>query len=107
MGSFARGNDVKLWCRSTGYPQARTFSLRAYGHENARHMAEQVARRGNYFYSSWVDAGAPAPLDFADLAEHYNEGEEFRAWLQLQPVGSPTYREGTKLSQIVPMPVLS
>ena len=103
VGSYARGNDVKLWCRSTGFAAGRTFSLRAYGHENARVLAEQVARRGNYFYSRWIEAGAPTPYSFDEVAENYDEGEDFAGWLQAQLVGSKTYKEALKISQMVPM----
>ena len=81
--------------------------MRAYGHENARQLAEQVARRGNYFYSRWVEAGAPAPYSFDEVAENYDEGEDFTGWLQAQQVGSQTYKEALKVSQMVPVQIVS
>ena len=103
IGSFARGAEVKLWCRGTGFPASKTYSIRAYGHISARAMAEQVAKRGNYFYQMWLDAGAPAPYSFDECVVDFDEGFEFKSWMLCQQINSKTYREALKIQQMIPL----
>ena len=75
--SIAKDKSVAEWCSLTHFPARKSFSTNAYGHESARRLAEEVVRRGDFFYGSWIDAGSPIPFDFNPLVADYTVADEF------------------------------
>ena len=93
---------MNLWCSSSGFPRPRSFALKRYGNEGSKMLAEEVARRGNYFMNLWIADGSPAPYSFIEAAEMYSESAAFIEWLQGQPLQSPCYVEALQIRKITP-----
>ena len=54
----------------------------------ARHLAEEMSRRGSYFMHAWVSAGTPAPFSFRPLLGGYKAPDDFKSWCEDLPVTS-------------------
>ena len=50
IGAFARGAEATTWCIATLWPRQRSFYFTKYSMFGARQLAEEVCRRGSYFF---------------------------------------------------------
>ena len=105
FGSYAKDKSIALWCQKVQFPERKSFSVNRYGFSNARVLAEEVVRRGDYFLGGWVDAGSPVPFDFTALAVAYEPIDEFVQWFDDLPLDSWSSKAAFGLSDLTPMPV--
>ena len=68
----------------------------------ARHLAEEVCRKGNYFMNCWVKARSPNVFCFKDVIGAYPENFEFIDWLTEQPLDSACFSAGVGVRALVP-----
>ena len=106
FGSYAKDKSVEKWCDMTRFPERKSFAVRRYGLSNARRLAEEVMRRGDYFLGGWVDAGSPVPFDFMDLAEGYKMSDVYEPWFEDLPLDSWSSKAAFEVRDLIPMPVL-
>ena len=102
IGAFARGAESATWCTACAWPRQRTFHFSRYSQQGARHLAEEICRRGNYFMNRWVEAGSPHPFCFKDVAEAYPDNFEWIVWLSEQPIESACFAAGMGVRGLIP-----
>ena len=106
FGAYAKDKAVAAFCQSVGWPERRSYAVRLHGGVlNSRMLAEEVARKGNYFFQCWTDAGSPAPFSFRDLKQAYVSPAEYTEWFELQPVASAQFRAAHEIFELCPLDV--
>ena len=103
-----KDKQVSLWCKSVGWPPApgqRNFAVSKFGMENARMLAEELCRKGNFFLGSWVDEGSPDGFSFGPLCGAYTELQEYTEWLEGLPLNSASLKAAFVLRGLVPLDV--
>ena len=73
---------------------------------NARMLAEEVVRRGDFFFGQWVDAGSPALFDFSPLVATYRLSPEWQDWLDDLVLSSASSQAAFSVMELVPLPLL-
>ena len=73
---------------------------------NSRLLAEEVVRRGDYFFGAWVDAGLPAPYDFDPLVSAYRSTAGYEQWFDDLPLDSWSSKAALAIREVVPLPLL-
>ena len=106
FGCYAKGKSVSQWCERTRFPERKSYAVNKYGMINAWRLAEEMVRRGDYFFSGWVDAGSPVPFDFTPLAQKYRPDEEYSLWFDDLPLSSPTSQAAFEIRDTAPFPLL-
>jgi len=104
--SIAKDKSIATWCEKTLFPERKSFSTNRYGHHNARMLAEEVVRRGDYFLGAWVDAGSPLPYDFQPLVPAYRAPAEFHEWLDELPLNSVSSKAAFMVMGLIPQTLL-
>jgi len=75
----AQGDVLKQWCDHYYYPERRIWYDLIHTRDRCLMFAEEFARRGEFFFYQWFDAGRPSDFVYNE-EEHiavYNGGEEF------------------------------
>jgi hypothetical protein len=104
--SIAKDKSIAKWCEKTLFPERKSFSTRLYGHLNARMLAEEVLRRGKYFFGAWVDAGSEVPYDYNPLVAGYRSSVEYEQWFEDLPLNSASVKAAFEIWEMVPYPLL-
>ena len=73
---------------------------------NSRMLAEEVVRRGDFFFGAWVDAGSPESYDFHPLAAAYRSTAEYEQWFDDLPLDSWSSKAGSAIGDLVPLPLV-
>ena len=68
-------------------------------------LAEEVARKGNYFLAAWEAAGSPAPWNFEHLKAGYCSTRAYEAWFDDLPLNSESSMAAFAIRDMCPMPV--
>ena len=105
FGSYAKDKSIASWCEKAQFPERKSFSVNRYGFSNARVLAEEVVRRGDYFLAGWVDAGSPVPFDFTELGVAYQPPAEYEQWFDDLPLDSWSSKAAFGLRELSPMPL--
>ena len=105
FGSYAKDKSVSKWCDKTGFPVRKSFATNHYGNANARMLAEEVQRRGNYFFSAWVTADCIVPFDFAAAAAVYSAPQEYHTWFDALPMASYSSQAAFQITNLVLRPM--
>ena len=108
VGVAPKDKSTQLWASAIGWPPKpghRSFAVATYSMHGARMLSEELCRRSNFFISSWVAAGSPAPFSFQDLAAAYQQAPEFRAWLDDLPLNSDCAKAALVIGDLIPLPV--
>ena len=69
-------------------------------------LAEEVVRRGDYFFGAWLDAGSPVPYDYNPLVPAYRAPAEFQEWLDDLPLHSFSSKAAFMVMELIPLPLL-
>lgn len=104
--SMAKDKSIAGWCEKTTFPARKSYSTNLYGPQNARMLAEEVVRRGDYFFSAWIEAGSPVPFDCFPLALGYKSTSEYCEWFDMLPLSEPSWKAAYEIQQMVPLPLL-
>ena len=107
FGSYAIDKSVEKWCDQTGFPARKSFSTNKLGHANARMLAEEVVRRGDHFFTAWVEADCVLPFDFTAAAAVYSPPPEYHMWFDELPMNSFSSQAGFEISALVPRPMVA
>ena len=112
FGSYAKDKSIAKWCDKTwwdktGFPASKSFSVSKYGFANARNLAEEVIRRGDYFLGAWIDAGRTVPLDFSDLRAGCTSPPECQEWFEDLPLKSHSSNAAFDVGELAPCPIIS
>ena len=110
IGSYPKDKSTSLWCSAVGWPPPagqKSFSVAKFGMMGARHLAEEMSRRGSYFMHAWVSAGAPAPFSFSPLLGGYKAPDDYTNWFEDLPVTSECCKAAMVIMDLCPndMPV--
>ena len=106
FGSYAKDKSVALWCEKTRFPVQKTFAVKKFGMTNSRRLAEEVVRRGDYFFCGWVEAGSAVPFDFRPLAQAYRPHEDYSLWFDELDLASHSSQAAFALMELMPHPLL-
>ena len=100
---FARSH-VEPWCHVYSWPRQRGFMHSKYGVDDATFLAEEWARRSEYFYVRWLENGASNDYTFTqeDVAL-YAEPLEWVTWASEVDPESETFDRIMELRRAVPM----
>ena len=104
--SMAKDKSIAGWCEKTTFPARKSYSTNLYGPQNARMLAEEVVRRGEYFFSAWIEAGSPVPFDSFPLALGYKSTSEYCEWFDMLPLSEPSWKAAYEIQEMVPLPLL-
>ena len=106
IGAYAIDKSTSRWCTGVGWPAAKSFAVRKHeGVENARHLAEEMCRRGNFFIKSWCDAGSPAGYRFDDIKASYVAPRSYWDWSDSLPISSKACAAVFEIRDLCPLPV--
>ena len=108
FGVAPKDASARLWAQAVGWPPApgqKNFSVNKFGRLGARMLADELCNRSNFFMSSWVAAGSPAPYSFEDVAPAYVRGREFQDWLDDLPLSSDSAKAALVILGLVPSSV--
>ena len=104
--SIAKDKSIATWCANTLFPERKSFSTNHYGHLNARMLAEEVGRRGDYFYGAWEADECAVPYDYNPLVAGYRSPVDYQNWFDELPLNSPSARAAFEIREMVPYPLL-
>ena len=104
--SIAKDKSIATWCANTLFPERKSFSTNHYGHLNARMLAEEVGRRGDYFYGAWEADECAVPYDYNPLVAGYRSPVDYINWFDELPLNSPSARAAFEIREMVPYPLL-
>ena len=104
--SVAKDTSIATWCEKTLFPERKSFSTNYYGHLNSRMLAEEVVRRGEYFFGAWLGAGSPAPYDYNPLVPAYRSPAEYQEWFDDLPLDSFSSKAAFLVRDLIPLPLL-
>ena len=108
IGAYPKSKDAVSWCQAVGWPPGgsktgvRSFSVSMYGLEGARHLAEEMCRRGDHYIRCWVTAGSPTPYDFAQVKVGYVSTREYMQWFDDIPLSSHASKVAFQIHDFVP-----
>ena len=106
VGAYAIDKSTQRWCTGVGWPAAKSFAVRKHeGVENARHLAEEMCRRGNFFVKSWCDAGSPSGYRFEDIKASYVAPPSYFDWLDTLAISSKACQAAFEIRELCPLPV--
>lgn len=106
IGAYARDKTIKTWCAAVGWPEARSFAIMKYsGVRNCRMLAEEVARKGNYYLAAWEAAGSPAPWDFEHLKAGYSSTRAYEDWFNDLCLDSESSKAAFAIQVMCPLPI--
>ena len=106
IGAYARDKTIKTWCAAVGWPEARSFATMKYsGVRNCRMLAEEVARKGNYYLAAWEAAGSPAPWDFEHLKAGYSSTRAYEDWFNDLFLDSESSKAAFAIQVLCPLPI--
>ena len=106
VGAYARDKTIKTWCAAVGWPEARSFAVQKYsGIRNCRMLAEEVARKGNYYLAAWEAAGSPQPWNFDHLRVGYSSTRAYDLWFDDLPLNSESSLAAFAIRDMCPRPL--
>ena len=106
MGSYARDKTVRTWGDAVGYPGARSFAITKYsGLLNCRMLAEEVARKGNYYYQAWIDADCPDTFNFEHLKSGNRSTPEYNNWWEDLLLTAERCKAANAIVDMCPLPL--
>ena len=106
VGAYAIEKSTALWCKGVGWPSSKSFAVRKHeGVENARRLAEEMCRRGNFFIKAWVDAGSPSGFSFDALKTSYRPTTSYSEWFDGLPLSSNASKSAFEILAMCPRPV--
>ena len=106
VGAYARDKSTDRWCSGVGWPARKSFAVRKHGGvANARKLAEEMCRRGNFFMKSWIDAGSVGGFDFQTVKLAYSAPKSYYDWLDMLPVSSDAFKSAMEVRDLCPIPV--
>ena len=106
MGSYFIERSTGRWCSGVGWPARKSFAVRKHvGVDNARKLAEEMCRRGNFFIKSWIDAGSVGGFDFQTVKPAYSAPNSYDDWIDTLPVSSAAFKSALGVRDLCPIPV--
>ena len=105
IGCYQTNRDVELWCSAVGWPRAKSFAVRMYGHQSAQALAQAYAHKGDWFYGCWQEPGCPNGFQWTKVYAAYVLSREFNDWFDGVPIDTPAFHAGMTLVNVVPNPV--
>ena len=104
MGCYARDKSVRTWCEAVGFAVATSFAISKYGGlQNCRMLAEEVARKGNYYYQAWLDADCPDTFNFEGLKSRYRSTPEYKNWWEDLLLTSTSFKAAAAIAEMCPL----
>ena len=98
---YAR-DAVKPWCILYEFPRQKSFAFGLYGRPAATELAREYCRRGDYFYSLYLNAEED---EFAFTAAHvaaYPESPAFIDFMCSLEMDDPAFDAGLEVRALVP-----
>ena len=106
VGSYSIEKSTERWCSGVGWPARKSFAVRKHGGvANARKLAEEMCRRGNFFIKSWIDAGSVGGFDFQTVKPAYSAPKSYDDWIDTLPVSSAAFKSALEVRDLCPIPV--
>ena len=106
VGCYAKDRTTETWCLACGWPAARSFAVTKFrGIDNCRMLAEEVRRKGDYFYQCWLNAGSPAPFSFDDCHHGYRTTDEYSDWFDELMMSTECSKAAFELRGMCPRPL--
>ena len=106
VGSYAIERSTERWCSGVGWPARKSFAVRKHGGvANARALAEEMCRRGNFFIKAWIDAGSVGGFDFQPVKPAYRAPPSYEDWLDSLPVSSDAFKSAMEVRDLCPIRV--
>ena len=106
VGSYAIERSTERWCSGVGWPARKSFAVRKHGGvANARALAEEMCRRGNFFMKAWIDAGSVGGFDFQPVKPAYRAPPSYEDWLDSLPVSSDAFKSAMEVRDLCPIRV--
>ena len=104
MGCYARDKSVRAWCESDRFSAAMSFAIDKYGGlHNSRMLAEDVTRKGNYYYQAWLDADCPDTFNFEDLKSGYRSTPAYNNWWEDLLLTSASFKAAVAIAEMCPL----
>ena len=109
--AYLRNQNAVHWCRAVGWLPGgsrngvRSFAVKQYGLEGAKHLAEEMCRKGDFFVHAWIKAGSPSPFDFQPIKRAYVSTAEYMQCFDSVPLNTPAARAALEIAEFVPSPV--
>ena len=69
-------------------------------------LAEEVVRRGDYFFGAWIEAGSPVPYDYNPLVPGYRTSVACQEWLDEQTLNSLQSKQAFAVVDVIPLQFL-
>lgn len=106
VGCYAKDRTTETWCLACGWPSARSFAVTKFrGIDNCRMLAEEVRRKGDYFYQCWLNAGSPAPFSFDDCHHGYRTTDAYSDWFDELIMSTECSKAAFQLRGMCPRPL--
>lgn len=106
VGAYALEKSTEGWCKGVGWPARKSFAVRKHGGvSNARKLAEEMCRRGNFFMKSWVDAGCVGGFDFQLVKAAYKAPNSYEDWVDTLVINSDAFVAAMDIRDLCPIPV--
>ena len=96
----AKGQRAKDWCRIHGLSMSFSCSFKQCGETMAHDLCHEWCRRMQFFFS-WHEAHPGSDVDWHDIANQYEEGEDF-VQLMRSARSQEIHKRGAVLRAIVP-----
>ena len=104
MGAARHGNAAR-WAAQFSFPKSKRFHFPLYGIDNAKMLAREFARRGNFFCFMWHDSGLPlANFNYTQaMVDSYVESAEYLDWAIGLDVDEPSFDKMVEIRRLVPV----
>ena len=101
---YARGGLATAWAAAYNYPKSKRFHFGRYGRENARMLAKEYIRKGNYFCRMWVDSDddAEAFVYTRAMVAGYVPSYEFINWAADLAIDDPSFDMALEVRELAP-----
>jgi hypothetical protein len=101
---MARNGIATRWAQYFKFPKSKRFHFSRYGRADARMLAQEFARRGNFFCALFVQSGLDLEtFNYTQaMVNLYVESEEFIEWLLGIGFDNPAFDMGVAVRHLVP-----
>ena len=99
--AMARGGLAKYWCEAYSWQEKYEFFHSVYGVDGSNALANEVVRRGDFFFKQWLDQDSDHFLYTEANIDAYAEDLEWLNWITSLAADSVSYIRGLEVRRIV------
>ena len=95
---------AKQWAKAKRYPRSKRYSRKLYGHHGASMLAQEFARRSNFFAAQFFEGSVVGlPFHHTEASnEQYVEQIAYLDWALALPAADPAFHKVHELRTYLP-----